>query len=213
MSTPEDEVRKKMKSIAEEAAEVARKKQQALEEEAQKAKKPIQDDGPKKPAPETAFKAEKPSSDWEKIVEDFKKKYNKEPEGPAKNILSFPSEKDAMAFFESQATEKQPPREFLMQKLENGKPVDDHVFSCGSGQLFRGGLKDIQTQVAKALEAEKDPQKRAKLESGKELIDQRVAAIEKSTDMRAKMGSMKEQAKTEQTPPQPTDTEGHGHKL
>ncbi|WP_156812547.1 hypothetical protein [Legionella tunisiensis] len=158
---------------------------------------------------DSTFKVEKPSDDWAKIVEDYQKKYKKEPEGPAKNILSFPSEKEAMEFFESQA-KAEPPREFLMQKLENGKPVDDHVFSCGSGQLFRGSLKDLQTQVTQALAGEKDEAKRQKLEAGKNLIDQRVAAMEKSTDMRAKMGSMKEQAKVEQTPQQ-KEEHGHGH--
>lgn len=206
MSTPEEIAKQKIERERAEEEELAKKKQQTLEEEAAKGKKPPVDEGPKKPAEESTFKADK-GSDWEKIVAAYQEKHKREPEGAEKNILRFASETEAMAFFKSQA-EAKPPREFFMQKLEGGKPVDNYAFSCGSGQLFNGKLSDIQTQLKEALI--KDPDNK-KLQEGQALVDKRIAAM-KSTDMRANLGSMKEKAKTEQTPPEPTKTEEHGHK-
>lgn len=85
------------------------------------------------------------NNDWEKICEDYLKKY---PNSQVKNnTLVFASRQEAMAFFTRQATSI-PPREFLLSETDqNGKPTGHNVFSCGNGTLYQGTYNEIHQQL------------------------------------------------------------------
>ncbi|MGQ3892647.1 hypothetical protein [Legionella sp. CNM-4043-24] len=84
------------------------------------------------------------SSDWELMVEDYKKLYGEPAEN---NCLVFPTREAAISFLKEQATAT-PPRKFLAIELgPDGKPTGDNFFSCGNGTLYQGSLQQIQQQV------------------------------------------------------------------
>ncbi|CAM2980899.1 hypothetical protein [Legionella worsleiensis] len=92
--------------------------------------------------------------DWQKIIEDFKKLY---PYSPIKNnILTFPTQKDAINFFTAQARQE-PPRKFLAIQIgSDGKPTGYTLFSCGNGTLYQGSLAEIESQLKAELKNQPD---------------------------------------------------------
>lgn len=106
-----------------------------------------------KPEPEVYKLSKKHSSDWNKIIEDYKKQY---PDKPIKNnCLCFESDDDAVNFFQAQAT-AQPPRAFFAIKVdEHGTPLGPCMCSCGNGKLYQGNASEIKAQLEQELE--KDP--------------------------------------------------------
>ncbi|CAM2973339.1 Uncharacterised protein [Legionella steigerwaltii] len=147
-----------------------KKKQQELEIEEQNRKK-------------TTIKPTNINKDWSKIVDDYKKQYGREPD-EKNGALVFDSPEEVTKFFMAQATAK-PPREFHCVYLgEDGKPMDKHVFSCGSGHLFQGSLKEIQDQIKNAL---KDDPENQNLKNGKAYIK---SLINPTKDMRQSLSDM-----------------------
>ncbi|MCW8398618.1 hypothetical protein OQJ26_07425 [Legionella sp. PATHC038] len=173
MSTSEEEMRNRL--LAEKTEEEREKKKHQLQElelEEQNRKK-------------TIIKPEQMNKDWPKIVEDFKKQYGKEPD--KNGALVFDSPEEVTKFFLAQATAT-PPREFHGVQLgQDGKPIDNHVYSCGSGHLFQGSLKEIQTQIKKALENDPENQK---LKNGQVYIENLINP-QKTIEMRRNISDLK----------------------
>lgn len=115
--------------------------------------------------------------DWKLIVDAYKKEY---PKNEIKdNLLTFPSPENAISFFKQQAKDT-PPRKFFASEFANGKSTGNHVFSCGSGTLYKGSLDDIQKQLASDLAAKSnDPD----LKAGMEQIN-RIISTNKTREFR-----------------------------
>ncbi|MDI9818726.1 MULTISPECIES: hypothetical protein [unclassified Legionella] len=121
----------------------------------------------KKEEEEITFKPAQPGSNWERISDAYELEFGKKPE--ANGLLKFESMQAAEDFFDKQAKKG---LEFFGTVIgADGKPIDSHMFSCGSGKLFNGSLQQIHDQVKSALE--KDPQN-AKLQNGLTLIQKRM---------------------------------------
>ncbi|VEB32720.1 hypothetical protein [Legionella cherrii] len=174
MSTSEEEMRNRL--LAEKTEEEREKKKHQLQElelEEQNRKK-------------TIIKPEQMNKDWPKIVEEFKKQYGKEPD--KNGALVFDSPEEVTKFFLAQATAT-PPREFHGVQLgQDGKPIDNHVYSCGSGHLFQGSLKEIQTQIKKALENDPENQK---LKNGQAYIENLINP-QKTIEMRRNISDLRD---------------------
>ncbi|KTD59007.1 hypothetical protein [Legionella shakespearei] len=138
-------------------------------------------------------------SDWEKIIEDYKKKY---PDEPVKdNVLVFPTREDAINFFQQQASAN-PPRKFLGTEIDaSGKPTGFNVFSCGDGKLYQGSLNEIQDQLKEAQKAKPDD---PNIKEGLAII---ARALNPAQDFRAALKETKDADEPQQsTAPNPLST-------
>lgn len=83
--------------------------------------------------------------DWKKIYADYKRLYPDKPD--QNNTLIFDTQEDAINFFTSHAT-SEPPRTFLVYEVDQqGNRTGFNLFSCGNNKLYKGSLKDIQSQL------------------------------------------------------------------
>lgn len=90
------------------------------------------------------------SKDWPAILADYTNKFNKKPD--ESGTLIFPTQDDAVNFFEAQAKAE---RKFCAVEVVDGKRIDNYMFSCGEGKLYKGSAADIKSQLAADLK--KDP--------------------------------------------------------
>jgi hypothetical protein len=151
----------------------------------------------------------KNKSDWEKILEDYKKKY---PDQSVKdNVLTFTSLDEATKFFKDQATAN-PPRKFFMEEIdENGKPTGLNFFSCGNGKMYQGTLNEIQDQLKADQRANPDD---PNIQEG---LGDIARALNPARDFRAALKETKgveekkEQAQAQAPEPAPEADEGTEH--
>ena len=96
-------------------------------------------------------------SDWEKVVEDYKRKY---PERQLENNrLPFLSKEEATSFFEEQAA-IQPPRKFMGRGFDSaGQPMDYFVLCPGNNKLYEGCANEIYNQLTAELKDNPEDQK------------------------------------------------------
>ena len=100
------------------------------------------------------------SKDWPAILHDYEKQFKRKPD--ESGALVFPTPEDAVSFFEAQAKAE---RKFCAVEVVNGQRIDNYMFSCGEGKLYKGSAADIKSQLAADLE--KDP-KNSNLREGLE---------------------------------------------
>ncbi|MBA3537599.1 MAG: hypothetical protein H0T84_13495 [Tatlockia sp.] len=183
--------------------------QQQIEEINAIKPKPKKDHDKTSELQEVKYSSAKPTGDWKDIVDDYKAKYDKEPD--KNGALVFATAEEAETFFTDQAVLN---REFLTTLVdENGKPEGDfHYFSCGNGQLYSGSLKDIHSKLQTSLEAAvNEPAQAEKIEAGIAKIEAYMKDFyPKSTPsatqtMKASLQDIKES--TEQKPDQELDKE------
>lgn len=125
---------------------------------------------------------------WKKIVEDYKKKFpDAECDG---KTLVFPTRNDAVQFFNNFALNGDP---FHATFVVNGVLQDDHLFSCGDGQLYKGTYAAIQQSLEANLKTQTDPELKAKILSGIEHIKAQTATLNPASNMRNKLQTSKEE--------------------
>jgi hypothetical protein len=224
-----EEVNKKALSLEqqrladEEKAKLAAQ-QQIDEENAIKSKSKKVDE--KASPQEVKYGSLKPTSDWEKIVEDYnKEEYKQEPD--KNGALIFPNAEAAEKFFTEQASLK---REFLTTLVdENGKPVGDfHHFSCGDGQLYSGSLEEIHNKLTTALETANEPDQ-AKIKDGiqqiadymqvfypkptpssSQTMKARIQDIKEGAEQKSEQGLTQEEPEHKSPTPLPTTNKPNG---
>lgn len=123
-----------------------------MHEEEMKRKAAAEDITEKKPIEKTSETSFAPlptayKQDWNKIVEEYKKKYGIGPN--EKGMLVFSSPAEAVKFFKALA--ELGLKFFATKYDENDKPVDYHMFSCGNGILYKGTYTEIHAELAAAV--------------------------------------------------------------
>lgn len=140
---------------------------------------------------------------WKKILKKYEEQFPDE-KPDEDGCMHFPSAEAAETFFRELAADKV---EFLATQLVNGKPVDNHMFSCGTGELFHGSFKDIHKQLNNALETEKNPELIAKLSQGIEKISARMPNENATISMKDRLkASLPRESAQEQEEEQQTST-------
>ena len=118
------------------------------------------------------------------LITDYKKNFGRDPD--ENGALVFASRDEAIQFFDDQA---QLGREFFCSEIRNGKETGFHVFSCGSGQLYKGTLLEIRDQLTEAFSKDSGNEK---LAAGLNEINGYVTKADSpapnpASDMRAKI--------------------------
>ena len=88
------------------------------------------------------------------ILDDYENFCSKNNITPAQkdNVLLFNTKEQAEAFFEDLAKLI---RSFCCFQMDpTGKPIDNHMFSCGDGKLYKGKAEDIRKQLEDENKAE-----------------------------------------------------------
>lgn len=141
-----------------------------------------------------------PGDDWQKLVEDYKKEFNKEPDD--KGVLIFPNLEAVLNFFTEQAKLG---RMFLAAAITpEGKETGHYEFSCGDGKLYVGSFELINQQLQASLK--QDPTNE-KIVNGIKTI-QSLMPTNPVHEARRELNKMKGESNNEQepTPPSPLST-------
>ena len=121
-----------------------------------------------------------PNKDWQKIVDDYTKRFKLKPDEKT-GALVFATREDAFDFFTTQAKLG---REFLVTEYVNGEAIDFHVFSCGDMHLYKGTYADIKLELENTIKAQPENQHAA---SGLKNLIALMPAPSAVSEMREKM--------------------------